>query len=690
MMFSKQVKIFLVVFLLIVTVILAIDFQMKEEKLQKNIYVLNSFIENLMKINQKIDDNVLKSTLYNLHDNSKIDQGFEDCKDLFKVIKKSVIYTTPNYPETKQTIEFCFSHSEMRKKHIGMIQKNNLQVQDSIVFIASNLQRFDYLSREQRKKLYRFVGKIYTAKNSMEITGEDLLLSDLDFINEDLVRRDSDRGFVQLYRKHIDLLNKNLPKLIKNTKNLLDDSYRQEQFESMKKSLLKEHGLLQQELDKQFYLIVFLALITLPLVIYFIMKLETEKRRVIRLQDEYIRSVMFDKVTGIHNRNAYMEKLREYESVSVILFDIVEFSSINSLYGIEVGDFVLKSVAKKMEEYIEKDSSMSLFKVGTDQFAVMMKKILDREAYQIAKEIIDTIENNGFKSDLLKQPLNVQLQAGISSKEPYLINSATVLKSIADDQHLKIGVYDSSYDNTIEIQQNILMVQKIKKCLLNDNVTLLFQPLVDLKTKQIVKYEGLVRLKDDDEFISPYYFLALSKKAKLYTQITHEVIRKALEIIKVDNIDLSINLSIEDIYHNETQKFIMDMLADDLEISKRLTFELLESDEIKDFKKVQKFIKNVKKYGCKIAIDDFGSGYSNYAYLIELDADILKIDGSLIKNLDKSENNQLVVKSIVEFAKLANIKTVAEFVENEEIENIIQHLGIDYGQGYYYSAPKLI
>jgi len=689
-MFSKQVKIFLVVFLLIVTVILAIDFQMKEEKLQKNIYVLNSFIENLMKINQKIDDNVLKSTLYNLHDNSKIDQGFEDCKDLFKVIKKSVIYTTPNYPETKQTIEFCFSHSEMRKKHIGMIQKNNLQVQDSIVFIASNLQRFDYLSREQRKKLYRFVGKIYTAKNSMEITGEDLLLSDLEFINEDLVRRDSDRGFVQLYRKHIDLLNKNLPKLIKNTKNLLDDSYRQEQFESMKKSLLKEHGLLQQELDKQFYLIVFLALITLPLVIYFIMKLETEKRRVIRLQDEYIRSVMFDKVTGIHNRNAYMEKLREYESVSVILFDIVEFSSINSLYGIEVGDFVLKSVAKKMEEYIEKDSSMSLFKVGTDQFAVMMKKILDREAYQIAKEIIDTIENNGFKSDLLKQPLNVQLQAGISSKEPYLINSATVLKSIADDQHLKIGVYDSSYDNTIEIQQNILMVQKIKKCLLNDNVTLLFQPLVDLKTKQIVKYEGLVRLKDDDEFISPYYFLALSKKAKLYTQITHEVIRKALEIIKVDNIDLSINLSIEDIYHNETQKFIMDMLADDLEISKRLTFELLESDEIKDFKKVQKFIKNVKKYGCKIAIDDFGSGYSNYAYLIELDADILKIDGSLIKNLDKSENNQLVVKSIVEFAKLANIKTVAEFVENEEIESIIQHLGIDYGQGYYYSAPKLI
>jgi len=458
----------------------------------------------------------------------------------------------------------------------------------------------------------------------------------------------------------------------------------------MKKSLLKEHGLLQQELDKQFYLIVFLALITLPLVIYFIMKLETEKRRVIRLQDEYIRSVMFDKVTGIHNRNAYMEKLREYESVSVILFDIVEFSSINSLYGIEVGDFVLKSVAKKMEEYIEKDSSMSLFKVGTDQFAVMMKKILDREAYQIAKEIIDTIENNGFKSDLLKQPLNVQLQAGISSKEPYLINSATVLKSIADDQHLKIGVYDSSYDNTIEIQQNILMVQKIKKCLLNDNVTLLFQPLVDLKTKQIVKYEGLVRLKDDDEFISPYYFLALSKKAKLYTQITHEVIRKALEIIKVDNIDLSINLSIEDIYHNETQKFIMDMLADDLEISKRLTFELLESDEIKDFKKVQRFIKNVKKYGCKIAIDDFGSGYSNYAYLIELDADILKIDGSLIKNLDKSENNQLVVKSIVEFAKLANIKTVAEFVENEEIESIIQHLGIDYGQGYYYSAPKLI
>ncbi|MFA7609853.1 MAG: EAL domain-containing protein [Sulfurimonas sp.] len=124
------------------------------------------------------------------------------------------------------------------------------------------------------------------------------------------------------------------------------------------------------------------------------------------------------------------------------------------------------------------------------------------------------------------------------------------------------------------------------------------------------------------------------------------------------------------------------------DIGSKIVFEIVESEYIEKFEDVMRFIAKVKKYNCKIAIDDFGTGYSNFEYLIKLKADYLKIDGSLIKNIDKDKNAYIVVSTIVDFAKKLGMKTVAEFVESEEIFNIVKNLGIDYSQGYYFCEPK--
>ncbi|MFX4277849.1 EAL domain-containing protein, partial [Aliarcobacter butzleri] len=147
------------------------------------------------------------------------------------------------------------------------------------------------------------------------------------------------------------------------------------------------------------------------------------------------------------------------------------------------------------------------------------------------------------------------------------------------------------------------------------------------------------------------------------------------------------NLTLEDLKDNYTMNFIFNTISK-TKTAKQITFEIVESEGIEEFQEVNNFIKNAKKLGCKITIDDFGTGYSNFEYTIKLDIDIIKIDGSLIKNIHLDKNLELTVETIVTFAKALNIKTVAEFVHNEEVYECVKNLGIDYSQGYYLHEPE--
>ena len=125
-------------------------------------------------------------------------------------------------------------------------------------------------------------------------------------------------------------------------------------------------------------------------------------------------------------------------------------------------------------------------------------------------------------------------------------------------------------------------------------------------------------------------------------------------------------------------------------VSDKVTFEILESDAIEDFVKVERFINEVRRYGAKIAIDDFGSGYSNFSYLTKIRADYIKIDGSLVKDIDVDNNSLIVVETIVEFARKLGIKTVAEYVHSSDVLDKVRELGIDFSQGFYIDEPSLL
>jgi EAL domain-containing protein (putative c-di-GMP-specific phosphodiesterase class I) len=182
--------------------------------------------------------------------------------------------------------------------------------------------------------------------------------------------------------------------------------------------------------------------------------------------------------------------------------------------------------------------------------------------------------------------------------------------------------------------------------------------------------------------------LDISKKGGYYSKITSMILDNSFAAIKQTNIDISINISALDIEQEPTRQKIFNLLKEYKNDANRVVFELLEDEGVKDFDIIKEFIKDVKKYGVKIAIDDFGAGYSNFERLLDYQPDILKIDGCLIKNITQDNYSLSVVKTVVTFAKEQNIQTVAEIVENEETFELLANLGIDYTQGYYFGKPE--
>jgi EAL domain-containing protein (putative c-di-GMP-specific phosphodiesterase class I) len=259
----------------------------------------------------------------------------------------------------------------------------------------------------------------------------------------------------------------------------------------------------------------------------------------------------------------------------------------------------------------------------------------------------------------------------------------------AKNRGIPFWIYEDRMNFENEYSRNLELSLVVRDAIENSKVIPYFQAIVDNQTGKVTKYECLARLIDKNEkILSPVIFIPIAKNIKIYNQVTKSIITKSFTTFEKSNYEFNINLSIEDIMSGEMFEFIIDKLKTSKAAS-RVTFELLESEAIRDFKKVERFINEVKRYGAKIAIDDFGSGYSNFFYLTKMQADYIKIDGSLIENIDVDKASVIVVETIVAFAKKLGIKTVAEYVHSSIIMDKVKAMGIDYSQGFYIDEPSI-
>ncbi len=403
---------------------------------------------------------------------------------------------------------------------------------------------------------------------------------------------------------------------------------------------------------------------------------------------EYIalRNIITDIMDAKKRLQDFMESV---ENSIIAYYKISDFEDFQFFYGLKLSHRIEEAMIDSFDKNIPKEFKIKLFSIGEGEFVLALDIDKCHKSSNEIKEFFKKLQKelNTQKLQLEGMSYDIVLMLSLAEGENALDDAKYGIKEAIKENKLFIIANDFSKIAHKKAEQNINIMNMVKDALDDDRVISLFQPIVNNETKEIEKYESLVRIVENDQLISPFYFLEVARKGMYYSNLTSKVLKNSFEALKLTSKDISINLSINDIEKEHTRYEIYNYLERFCDDAHRLVFELLEDDKAVNFDIIRDFIKHVKSRGVKIAIDDFGSGYSNLKRVIKYDPDIIKIDGTLVRDLEIDRKLLSVIKGFLSFAKEQNIKTVAEFVENENIYLILKDLGVDYSQGYYFGKP---
>ncbi len=405
--------------------------------------------------------------------------------------------------------------------------------------------------------------------------------------------------------------------------------------------------------------------------------------------------LLYDSLTSTHTK-VFLEEFfnrHEVDAFNAILIDMDEFAQVNNKYGNESGDLVIKEFTATIMNALSVGSKV-IRTGGTEFLVIVPKNKLDFN--ELVKKLFTTLQEKKYllKNEVFHQTVSMSAMiippGHVSIYDVQRILDVKLLEIKSKGKNA-LGLLGLEYFNQMKYGN----IDYIKEALEEERLLCIYQPIIHTKTQKVVKYEALVRLIDKEngeQLVPPAHFMNVIKGTSQYIKMSKLVLKEVFSVLdKYPEIEISVNLDLDDLYNADMMKLITKKLYHHKDIANRLTFEILEHNEISDYGQVALIFQQLKTFGSKIAIDDFGSGYANYIYLIKLDVDILKIDGSLVQELDNDpERTKVMLESIKKLANIYNYEVVAEHVSSKEIFDMVKDLDIEYSQGYYWGEPKSI
>ena len=395
-----------------------------------------------------------------------------------------------------------------------------------------------------------------------------------------------------------------------------------------------------------------------------------------------------DKITKLPNRESLFYDISMLKKDAMLMyFHINQISALKELYGEELAYKVIIQKAEQLTEAMSGDNVV-IYNIDLQRFAVLVKdeKVFDKYLSILKYSIFNNMENDVYDCER-GYSIIANFTVGIAYGRGHLYHRSHVALQKAILEKVNYKEYDTT-NISKELQRSSLDRLKVYKSALHDgNIVPYFQPIVNTQTTSVMKYEALARLiTKDGEVIYPYQFLNSAIEDKTFEFFTRQITQKIFNIYEKSDMYFSMNLT----YDNINSVTMLEYIKNRLEKygGERMTFEIVETEEIKDYGVVEDFILMVKKYGAKISIDDFGSGYSNFTNIIKLNIDYIKIDGTLVTKLLDDEKSKNMVAGLIQFAKSIDVETIAEFVSSKELYDEVKALHVDYIQGYYFGEPK--
>jgi diguanylate cyclase (GGDEF)-like protein/PAS domain S-box-containing protein len=420
-------------------------------------------------------------------------------------------------------------------------------------------------------------------------------------------------------------------------------------------------------------------------------------------EDELIYLAGHDHLTGLFNRRRFEEELeralaearRRDTHGALLWFDLDEFKEVNDILGHHVGDEMLVQIAHSLEREVREESILS--RLGGDEFAVLLpvadaveaRHAADRILAEIARTVFDT----GDRTIRMTASLGIVLYPEHGSTVDELLSHADIAMYRAKETgRSRWTVYSPTEDWHDEVEHRATWANRIQNALDSDGLVAFAQPIHDLATDEITLFELLVRMKDEDgSIIPPDRFLSAAERVGLIRDIDVWMLRYAIGLLKKyedDNLYLNVNVSPRSLADGVYLDTAREELIDAGIQPKRLGLEITETAIVSDMGRVNDAVRVIQQIGCRLVLDDFGSGFSSFFYLKQMALDSIKIDGSYVRHLCQSSQDQHLVRAIVEMARGLGMLTTAEFVESEDIMDQLRTLGVDHAQGYAIGRPS--
>ena len=420
--------------------------------------------------------------------------------------------------------------------------------------------------------------------------------------------------------------------------------------------------------------------------------------------DQLIYLAERDALTGLYNRHRFNEELarmiadaqRHDSRVALLFFDLDDFKFTNDTFGHRAGDAMLIRIAGEVAGQVRRNEIFA--RLGGDEFAILVPEISDEMLRVLAERITHAIAQVRFQFE--GQSLRLTSSLGIAVYPDHADNSEDLIAraDTAMYQAKEVGknawrVYRSDLDTSFQMVRQLSWNDRILHALENDLMDLQFQGVYAADNRSLAHFEVLVRMRDKDDptaLLMPGQFIPVAEKSGKILDVDRWVLREAIRMLaEIESIPaLAINISGRSFDEPTLPRYIAELLKHHGVAPRRLLVELTETSAVSDLHDAQRFIEALHQTGCGVSLDDFGTGFSSFAYLKHLQVDAVKIDGLFIRNLPNEHDNQLFVKAIVTVARGLHKTTVAECVEDEETLIMLRNFGVDCVQGYYLERPR--
>jgi len=425
--------------------------------------------------------------------------------------------------------------------------------------------------------------------------------------------------------------------------------------------------------------------------------------RHLRLKDEIRESEsrlaqvsLQDPLTGLGNRKQFSQALptilnnpQRRGREALMLIDIDDFRLVNDTKGHAAGDETLKSLAENLRRRFAHPNR--IYRVGGDEFCVILHDLDPRQALDLGQQLTQRIRlgaTGSAETGLTLSAGIAMIERGIGMEELVSRADSALYAAKAAGKNQCV-VYRSDSEDIVTIRSESEWYSRIKEGTQQGRFLMYYQPVVELRTGKLYCQESLIRYVGDTGLRHlPGEFLSAAERFNLMLDLDQYVIRRAIAELPNQSAEkIAINLSGQSVSRSDLCDFIKSALQRSNVEPSRIIFEITETVFIKNLERAHLLVTELQKIGCTFSLDDFGAGFSSLSYLRNLPVDVVKIDGAFLKNIESNPVDFALLRSINEIAHLLGKRTVAEHVNTERIHKLLDEIGIDYGQGYYFGRP---